>query len=467
MKISLKIFVFTYCIMMFVTVIGGFSLVNYLYKVDMEQGMDIAVENNETLYTYVATLEEIPDNAYSEYSLTGFLQRMSGNDGGNSVFVGDHAEWQNRVDLYGYSNIEDGQVITSVIDTESGRCIQVTSRYMDKYIINYYDITGILERRDSNYGFYRGVIIIVSMVIAIVLYVFSRYITHPLSKVTAVAEVISSGNYTARVDDSYKKMKSYEIMKLGETLNHLAENTEEHIYELEDLAQKREDFVGNFTHEIKTPLTSIIGYADLLRTYDLKPDKRREYSSFIYNEGKRLEQLSLNLLQLIVMGRTDFELVAIDTTKLFERLDDAVRFSGEKFNVRIRLKCAPARVMAEPSLIIAAAINLIDNACKASETGQSISVMGRMQEGDYVISVIDNGRGIPENEIDKIVEPFYMVDKSRARSQGGAGLGLALCHKIAEIHGGELRIKSELGKGTTVMMLLKAVDGGGENDETA
>lgn len=464
MKISLKIFVFTYCIMMFVTVIGGFSLVNYLYREDLARAIENAGDNNEILYTYVATLEEIPDSNYAEYSLAGFVQRMSGSNGNNRVFVGEYDEWLKRVVLHDYSGLEDGQVVSSVIDTAEGRCIQVTSRYRDKYIINYYSISDILENRDRNYRFYRYVIIIVSIVIAIVLYIFSWYTTRPLSRVINVADSIANGNYTARVDASYKRMKSYEVVKLGETLNHLAENTEEHIYELEELARKREDFVGNFTHEIKTPLTSIIGYADLLRTYDLKPDKRREYSSYIYNEGKRLEQLSFNLLQLIVMGRTEFTLIEVDTMLLFEKLREAVRFSGEKYNVRIRLKCEQAYVMAEPSLIIAAIINLIDNACKASETGQSISVLGKKLDNRYAIYIIDNGRGIPEAELDKIMEPFYMVDKSRARSQGGAGLGLALCHKIADIHGGDIGIKSVLGKGTTVMLTVGMVNGG-DGDE--
>lgn len=465
MKISLKIFVFTYCVMMLVTVIGGFTLVNYLYNSDMELATDTAVENNETLYTYIATLEDIPDNSYSEYSLAGFIQRMSGNGVSNSVFVGSYESWSEIIVLEGYSDLKEGQVVSSVIDLNGSKCIQVTSRYGNSYIINYYDITEILNKRDSNYKFYRHAIIVISMIIAIVLYIFSWYTTIPLSRLTEIADIMSEGDYSARVNADYHKMKSFEVAKLGETLNHLAENTEKHIFQLEDLAKKREDFVGNFTHEIKTPLTSIIGYSDLLRTYDLKPDKRRDYSNFIYNEGKRLEQLSFNLLQLIVMGRTDFELVEMDADTLFENLNEAVRFSGEKYNVRIRMKNEPAIVFAEQSLISAAIINLIDNACKASEVGQSISVIGKSKGNKYAILVIDNGRGIPSDELDNIIEPFYMIDKSRARSQGGAGLGLALCHKIAEIHNGTFKIKSELGKGTSVMLMVEAVEGDTVNEE--
>ncbi len=454
MKISLKIFVFTYCIMMCITVFGGFAIVNYLYHQDMNAAMEAAADSNANLYTYIASLEDIPDNSYAEYSLAGFEQRMSGRNKNSELFVGNHEEWLNKIKLEGYRDLEKGQVISSVINTDNGLCIQVTSRYEDRYLISYYDIENVLRQRDSNYRFYRRIIIIVSMVIAIVLYLFSWYITRPVSKVTEMAEEISAGNYSVRVDTDYRKMKSYEVAKLGEILNELARNTEEHIIELEDIARKREDFVSDFTHEIKTPLTSIIGYADLLRTYDLQPDKKREYSSFIYNEGKRLEQLSLNLLQLIVMGKSDFNIEPVSTKVLLDKLKEAVYFTGEKYSINIEFECQNAMIMVEESLVMTALINLVDNACKASEPNQSVFVNGHLSDDNrcYEITVSDNGHGIPADELSRITEPFYMVDKSRARSQGGAGLGLALCKKISEIHGGALRFESVVGEGTSVTL---------------
>lgn len=456
MKISLKIFVFTYCMMMCIMVIGGFSLVNYLYRVDMNQAMDAAQETNETLYMYVASLKDMPDN-YMEYSMTGFVRRMSGTDGKErSVFIGDHDAWMETIVLPSYSDLQDRQAVTNVIDESGGTYIQVTCRYRDIYIINYRDVTDILFRRDQNFHLYRYAIIVGSMVIAIVLYIFSWYITRPITRITRMAERISEGDYGVRVDADYKQMKTYEVTKLGETLNELARNTEAHISELEDSARKREEFMGNFSHEIKTPLTSIIGYADLLRTYDLKPEKRREYSNFIYNEGRRLEQLSLNLLHLIVLGKTDFSLVVVNTSAFFGTLKETVRFLGQKYHVEINAEYEEADVLADTTLLPTAILNLADNACKASEEGQIIRITGEKQDKVYYsISVIDEGRGIPASELDKVKEPFYMVDKSRARKQGGAGLGLALCCKIAEIHGGKVQLESEPGKGTTAKILIR------------
>lgn len=299
MRISLKIFIFTYCIMMLITIFGGFLLIDYEYQENLEQARKIALEDNRTLYTYFTMMDEMLGNVSSaEYSLERFANRMA--DGNQKeVLVGQFENLEEHILSGKAQTVEHGQYQYAVVTHGEQTKIQVTSKYKEQYMINYYDISDLLETRNHNYQLYRNLIISVSVIIAAVLYLFSWYITKPLVKVTKMAEKISNGDYTARVDSSYEEMKSYEVAQLGKTLNQLASSTESYIEELKEAAQKKEDFMGNFTHEIKTPMTSIIGYADLLRTYDLEPEKRREYSSYIYNEGKRIEQLSSNLLQLI------------------------------------------------------------------------------------------------------------------------------------------------------------------------
>ena len=110
--------------------------------------------------------------------------------------------------------------------------------------------------------------------------------------------------------------------------------------------------------------------------------------------------------------------------------------------------------MTEQSLFITAIINFIDNACKASKKGNAVKVKGEKCEEMYKISVIDEGRGIPDTQLDKIMEPFYMVDKSRARKQGGAGIGLAICKQVAKLHGGYINVASIEGEGTTIFMCV-------------
>ena len=457
MKISLKIFIFTYCIMIVVTVLGGFLLINYEYQKNLEQAKMRAQEHNETLYTYVATIEELLDSERANYSLDNLIERMSG-ETGREVLVGGHDALLTQIVAGKATELETGQWIYAIWEEKGGKVLQVTSRYEERYIINYYDLSEILANRDANYTLYKNIIILTSAVIAIVLYLFSWYITRPLVKVTKMAERLSMGDYEARVDDSEEHMKSYEVQKLGSTLNLMAERTQEHMQELEEEARRKEEFMGNFAHEMKTPMTSIIGYADLLRTYDLKPEKRREYSNFIYNEGKRVEQLSLNLLQMIVLDKKDFEKKLVSAEELFAQIKESVHFLGEKYRLTLHFKYDPAYICMEKSLMVTAILNLVDNACKASGEKGDVYVLGKRIGEKYAIAIVDFGVGIPEDEIAKIMEPFYMVDKSRARRQGGAGLGLSLCQKIIQIHKGELHVTSQPGKGTWMTVLLNIED---------
>lgn len=462
MKISWKIFIVTYCIILLSTTVGGALLVNGMHQKDLKAAMDTAHKDNETIYAYIMMMSKLEEDTYQEYSLSSLKQQMERAEG-KYIFIGNYMEWNNVLQAEWDADLESSEIRSGIIEKNSRTIIRVTSRYEQQYIINEYDITDIYEQRNSNYIIYRNVILAFSVIIAIVLYLFSRMITKPISDVTQMAEKVAAGDYSQRIQTNWKAMKSYEAEKLGETLNLLAQNTEDYIETLQDENRKKEEFMGNFAHELKTPMTSIIGYADLLRTYDLEPEKRRKYADFIYKEGKRLEQLSLNLLQLFVIDRTDFEQKELQTSLLEKEIRERVRFLAEKYQLEILVSFEKNRIIADPVLLTSALLNLIDNACKASKSGQKVTATGCIFDEYYTFRITDQGCGISKEEIERLLEPFYMVDKSRAREQGGAGLGLTLCNKIAVLHGGSLQIESKLGKGTTVILQIKK--GGQSNEE--
>lgn len=461
MKISWKIFIVTYCIILLSTTVGGALLVNGMHQKDLKAAMDAAHKDNETIYAYIMMMSKLEEDTYQEYSLSSLKQQME-RDEGKKIFIGNYMEWNNVLQAEWDADLESSEIRSGIIETNGGTIIRVTSRYDQQYIINEYDITNIYEQRNNNYIMYRNVILAFSVIIAIVLYLFSNMITKPIADVTQMAEKIAEGDYSQRIQTNWKAMKSYEAEKLGETLNLLAQNTEDYIETLQDENRKKEEFMGNFAHELKTPMTSIIGYADLLRTYDLEPEKRRKYADFIYKEGKRLEQLSLNLLQLFVTDKTDFEQKELQTSLLEKEIKERVCFLAEKYQLEITVAFEKSAIYTEQVLLMSALLNLIDNACKASKAGQKVTVTGALNSEYYEFRIADQGCGISKDEIAKLLEPFYMVDKSRAREQGGAGLGLTLCNKIAVLHGGSLQIESELGKGTTVILQIKI---GGHNNE--
>ena len=228
----------------------------------------------------------------------------------------------------------------------------------------------------------------------------------------------------------------------------MADAVQEKIADLEADVQRREDFVGAFTHELKTPMTSIIGYADMLHTMQTDPDEQREAAAAIVHEGRRLEALSRKLLALLGLNEEGVELTAVPLPALWPRLHAACP------DVTLRTPAAAPTVRGDADLLLDLLCNLVQNAAKASAPGAPVLVLCA-QAGDTVtLTVADRGCGIPPELIPRVTEPFYMVDKSRARRQGGSGLGLALCQRIAAAHGSALRIESEPGRGTRVSVTL-------------
>ena len=219
----------------------------------------------------------------------------------------------------------------------------------------------------------------------------------------------------------------------------------------------RDSFTASFVHELKTPLTSIIGYADMLRSRSLDEGRRFKAASYIFSEGKRLENLSLSLMSLMVVGRTEADVGNVSMDRLCA---EAARISLPAMHAKdlsLVTQAEEGVLRGDPALLQTLLQNLLDNARKASEPGAVVVLEGRETEEGYRLSVSDQGRGIPEEELGKITEAFYMVDKSRSRAEGGAGLGLALCREIAELHGGALRFESQLGLGTKVTVELRGI----------
>ena len=467
MKFSTKIFVFAYCIFMLAMGIGSFFLINSIYEANLNEIEEKAKTDNKNLFSYIVSMYMMSDNEHISYSLRSLTDEMSSED--NQVYVGRRMGWENneieKINNYeAVSQILSGNDLNGSNNEEKSNdiYIQVTSRYMEWYIVNRYSLNSAIEERDRNFSLYRIIFTVASVIMSIILYIFARHVTRPMEKLTKMAEKISDGDYTVKIDTSYRKMKSKEVKILGDTLNVLAENICGHIGELNDMLEKRETFMADFTHEIKTPLTSIIGYGDILRTYSTSPEKIREYGEYIYKEGKRLERLSLNLLQLIVMGKQEFELTETNTLEIMDRIKGATRFLGEKYGVRIVFETEEAVIMTENSLFTTAVMNFIDNACKASEKNGVVYVKCSIADTMYKISVIDSGSGIPASQLDRIMEPFYMVDKSRARKQGGAGIGLSICSQVASLHNGFIRVKSKEGEGTEISMYIPIEDIGKE-----
>ena len=245
-----------------------------------------------------------------------------------------------------------------------------------------------------------------------------------------------------------------EFKILAEQFNQMAEAVEGHVEELKDMLHRRDQFVADFTHEIKTPMTAIIGYADTLRSMKLPEEMQMMAYNYIVSEGTRLESLSKKLFQLIYLREHKLEMELVHTGNLAKLVEQVSVPILQKDGMMFKIEVEPYALQMNQELVVTAFLNLIDNARKASKPGDVIEFVGKMQEDHtYLFEIIDHGSGIEREELEHICDEFYMVDKSRARKAGGAGLGLSLVALIVKKHGARLLIESELQAGTRAKLL--------------
>ena len=328
-------------------------------------------------------------------------------------------------------------------------CTRMWGAERPLWLVNAYDAGNQFAERDRliRQDLFRvgGVLLLVGAAALIV----ARLLTQPLRQLETASRALSRGELTARVQIRSRD----ELEHLGNTFNTMAEAVENQVQALREESARQKRFVAAFSHELKTPMTAILGYANLLRSGEQAPDKRHRAAGYIYHESQRLEELSRELLLLFGLEQGG---VALQDVKLSAVWGD-VRRSLPELEPRLRWEGKDAAVRADRPLLTALLRNLILNAAHADGSGGTILFWNKETADGVRVGVTDAGTGIPPEELDKLTEPFYRVDKSRSRMSGGNGLGLTICAQIAQAHGARLQIESAAGQGTTVWITLKEV----------
>lgn len=286
---------------------------------------------------------------------------------------------------------------------------------------------------------------------AILLAVMLRRSLKPLRRLTRVSEQIAGGQYALRSN----VQTADEVGDLSRSFDHMAGTIEQKILDLEDTAQRRELLLGALTHEMKTPMTAIIGFSDSLLTMPLTEEGRMQAAHEIHEAALRTERLSQKMMQLIAMNDCPVLVQrTLSTQTLLETVQTIMQAHLAEKQLALDLHTNTEAISGDSDLLITLLTNLIDNAAKASQPGQRIVVIADETAGAYTLTVADEGSGIPADKIALVTEPFYRVDKARSRKQGGAGLGLSLCQMIVQAHGGTLHIESTVGVGTRITVTL-------------
>jgi signal transduction histidine kinase len=280
--------------------------------------------------------------------------------------------------------------------------------------------------------------IVISCVLAAFLIFFLLMLTRPLRMLNKGADEITKGRYQQRVNIKNRD----EIGEFAAKFNLMAEHIEQHIDQLTEVSAEKQRFIDYFSHEMRTPVAAIVGYAELLKYAELDEDKRLMALDYIMNQGTRLQNLSAKLLQLSVLKKKDYDKQAISLDNMFKNIEDGLMPAYQHKDVKFHYRLAYDLIYGDPDLLQCLFQNLVENAVKACSQGGNIMIQSIMENSRQKVTIADDGVGIPADDIPYLFEPFYRVDKSRARKYGGAGLGLALCKGICDIHQAEIRVRS-------------------------
>lgn len=471
MKFSQKIFLISFILIIIVINIIGIVMINYTYKLNIEKEIEKSISQTNNI------MHEL--TVYSSYDLSTVANNYLKNGINVDVYINGQRSYTNL-------KSEDSQIAEGLLTTEDKIKEEVLStdtekikaeanyintnitennsyvEYMDSYIIddklfmklkrqNYILITlsSISEAnnmKQEQTNFFIELSVISSFIIALLLSITVSFLTRKIKKLDKAVSKIKQGNYNIKLT----KLGNDEIGNFGNSFNEMTIAIQENVNKIQEVSENRKQFIGNLTHEIRTPLTSIIGYSSLI-TNDKVTDSNiiKEYSSKIYEEGKYIQQMSERLMEMLLVenGTTQKELINISKEMkiIVEELENL--FNNTIFNIQIE-----ENVYKEVDKVLLKSLiyNLVKNAINAYDAKPTVDIILSKNE----ITIIDYGKGIPEDKIEKIKEPFYTLNKDRNREISGMGLGLTLCFKIASIHNWKLNIKSKVEKGTKITIIM-------------
>ncbi|MFB5676597.1 sensor histidine kinase [Paenibacillus terreus] len=275
--------------------------------------------------------------------------------------------------------------------------------------------------------------------------VAAMFLVRPIKKLTKATRRIAAGDFNVKLN----------IKQKGE-LGALARSFEEMMHDLQQLEQMRREFVSNVSHEVQSPLTSISGYALALKQIDITDTERSRYLDIIIAEADRMSKMSDSLLKLSLLESQSqqLRLVTFSLDEQIRRVIVAIQPQWTARNIRFELNLKAVRLTADHDLLNQVWTNILGNSIKFSRDDGVINVSIKQDIKNVTVRISDTGIGISLEDQKRIFERFFKADRSHSRKYGGSGMGLAIVKQIVSLHQGDIRVESELGRGTTVIVTL-------------
>lgn len=448
------------------TVILGINAVSYVL---ITRSFEIAIKSTkEGTVLYTANIITRIDAAYQKRMKANALALS---DDEVLKIVGDHCRKHSndefRVD-YGSGGIlyngvdEEYKNITRMYEDGNGKHYIKSSDaiYLDGkiYVITVTkNVTELFTQFNNNINYVQQTGTAIGLIISLGLLVLIKIILRPLQQINDATKEIAAGKYDRRITVT----GGGEMSELSENMNTMATEIEKNLKHIEELAENRRVFIANMTHELKTPLTSILGFANIMKIKDnISDSERRKYSSIIEIEAKRLKDLSSKLMELILIGNTTLETKPIDLYEVLYTVADSMNMTLKAKELSLVFSAQSVIMNMDEELMKSLIYNILDNAIKASPPNSAIKLYEVCEGGVVTITVADEGMGIPKDKLAHVSEAFYMADKARSRKAGGAGIGLALCKTVCEVHNGTMTIDSTENVGTCVTLKFPLDKGG-------
>jgi len=283
---------------------------------------------------------------------------------------------------------------------------------------------------------------------SLLILVASVFLVRPIKKLTKATRLIAAGDFNVKLN----------IKQKGE-LGTLARSFEAMMHDLRQLEQVRKEFVTNVSHEIQSPLTSISGYAVALKQADITDRERSRYLDIIIAEAERMSKMSDSLLKLSSLESQSRQmlLVKFSLDEQIRRVIVALQPQWSARNIRFELNLRTVVLSADHDLLSQVWTNILGNSIKFSTDGSTINVTIKQDIKNVIIRISDTGIGISLEDQKRIFERFFKADRSHSRKYDGSGMGLAIVKQIVVLHQGDIRVESEPGRGTTVIVTLPMI----------